>query len=53
LNWFEFEFWFEFDLKSIEKIKIKDIRKSREKGKRNSAQPGRAEREMSLNISYN
>jgi hypothetical protein len=26
LNWFEFEIWFEFDLKSIEKIKIKGIK---------------------------
>jgi hypothetical protein len=31
--------WFEFDLKSIEKIKRKGIRNSREKEKPNSAQP--------------
>jgi hypothetical protein len=27
LNWFEFEIWFEFDLKSIEKIKNKRHKK--------------------------
>jgi hypothetical protein len=37
LNWFEFEIWFEFDLKSIEKIKRKGIKNSREKEKPISA----------------
>jgi hypothetical protein len=36
LNWFEFEIWFEFDLKSIEKIKRKEIRNSEKIEKRNS-----------------
>jgi hypothetical protein len=36
---FEFEFVFEFELSSLEKIKGKDIRNSREKEKPNSAQP--------------
>jgi hypothetical protein len=34
-----FEFVFEFELSSLEKIKRKGIRNSREKGKPNSAQP--------------
>jgi hypothetical protein len=38
LIWFEFETWFEFDLKSLEKIKIKAIRNLEKKGKLNSAQ---------------
>jgi hypothetical protein len=33
LNWFEFETWFEFDLKFIEKIKRKGIKNSLEKEK--------------------
>jgi hypothetical protein len=37
LNLFEFEIWFEFDLKSIEKIIRKGIKNSREKEKPNSA----------------
>jgi hypothetical protein len=37
LNWFEFETWFEFDLKSIEKIKIKDMKNSQEKEKPKAA----------------
>jgi hypothetical protein len=48
LNWFEFEIWFEFDLKPIEKIKKKGIKNSREKENQkqptrpNSAQPNPA-----------
>jgi hypothetical protein len=34
-----FEFVFEFELSSLEKIKRKGIRNSREKGKPNLAQP--------------
>jgi hypothetical protein len=37
LNWFEFEIWFEFDLKSIEKIKRKEIRNSEKVEKWNSS----------------
>jgi cell division septal protein FtsQ len=37
LNWFEFETWFEFDLKSIEKIKVKGNRNSLEKEKLKAA----------------
>jgi hypothetical protein len=37
LNWFEFEIWFEFDLKSIEKIKRKGIKNSLEKEKSKAA----------------
>jgi hypothetical protein len=33
LIWFEFETWFEFDLKPLEKIKIKAIRNLEKKGK--------------------
>jgi hypothetical protein len=33
LIWFEFETWFEFDLKTLEKIKRKAIRNSEKKGK--------------------
>jgi hypothetical protein len=39
LIWFEFETWFEFDLKTLEKIKRKAIRNSEKKGKPISAQP--------------
>jgi hypothetical protein len=37
LNWFEFKTWFEFDLKSIEKIKRKGIKNSMEKEKPKAA----------------
>jgi hypothetical protein len=40
LLWFEFETWFEFELKTLEKIKIKEFRKSLEKEKLISAQAG-------------
>jgi hypothetical protein len=40
LIWFEFETWFEFELKTLEKINRKAIRKSLEKRKTNSAQVG-------------
>jgi hypothetical protein len=48
LNWFEFEIWFEFESKSIKKIKRKGIRKFGEKEngiqpiRPNPAEPGRA-----------
>jgi hypothetical protein len=38
LIWFEFETWFEFELKTIEKINRKGNRNSRKKEKANSAQ---------------
>jgi hypothetical protein len=38
LNWFEFETWFEFELKSLQKIKRKSFKKSLEKEKAISAQ---------------
>jgi hypothetical protein len=37
LIWLEFETWFEFELKILEKIKRKAIRNSEKKGKLNSA----------------
>jgi hypothetical protein len=37
MHMFEFEIWFEFDLKSIEKIKRKAIRNSEKIEKQNSA----------------
>jgi hypothetical protein len=40
LIWFEFETWFEFELKTLEKINRKAIRKSLENRKPNSAQVG-------------
>jgi hypothetical protein len=40
LIWFEFETWFEFEFKTLEKINRKAIRKSLEKGKPISAQVG-------------
>jgi hypothetical protein len=40
LIWFEFETLFEFELKTLEKINRKAIRKSMEKGKPISAQTG-------------
>jgi hypothetical protein len=42
LKLFEFGLVFEFDLKTIGKIKIKGIRNSREKGKTISAQPAQS-----------
>jgi hypothetical protein len=42
LELFEFEFLFEFELSSLEKIKRKEIRNSEKKGKPNSAQPSTA-----------
>jgi hypothetical protein len=39
LNWFEFEYWFEFELKTLEKIKRKAFRKSLEKEKAISVTP--------------
>jgi hypothetical protein len=38
LIWFEFESWFEFKLKTLEKINRKGNRNSRKKKKANSAQ---------------
>jgi hypothetical protein len=38
LIWFEFETWFEFELKTLEKVNRKAIRNSLENGKANSAQ---------------
>jgi hypothetical protein len=38
LIWFEFETWFEFELKTLEKINRKGNRNSRKIGKANSAQ---------------
>jgi hypothetical protein len=38
LIWFEFESWFEFKLKTLEKINRKGNRNSRKKEKANSAQ---------------
>jgi hypothetical protein len=40
LIWFEFETWFGFELKTLEKINRKEIRNSLENGKANSAQVG-------------
>jgi hypothetical protein len=40
LIWFEFETWFEFELKTLEKINRKAIRNSLENGKAISAQVG-------------
>jgi hypothetical protein len=40
LIWFEFETYFEFELKTLEKINRKAIRNSLENGKPNSAQVG-------------
>jgi hypothetical protein len=40
LIWFEFETWFEFELKTLEKINRKAIRNSLKNGKAISAQVG-------------
>jgi hypothetical protein len=48
LNWFEFEYWFEFELKTLEKIKEKHLENPWKKknlirpSRPSSSQPGRA-----------
>jgi hypothetical protein len=39
LNWFEFEIWFEFDLKSIEKRKEKGLEIQEKRKKESSPNP--------------